>query len=164
MTFERFLSTAQRSAIHVEMRDQYDTTDPRFVKWLETGDTSYDWERWIGLVGTAVARGVRMRRVRVVSEPLTDYIRWEHAISGGNIRASEDLRWLPRRLARDLLIPAVDLWMIDNRLVRYNHNAGDGRSLKQYEFVSDPRKVMQVVAAVEMIWERAIPHADYTPS
>lgn len=164
MTFAQFLSTAQSSAIHVEMRDQYDTTDPSFMNWQETGDTSYDWARWIDLIGSAVERGVKCRRVRVVSEPVTDYIRWEHAISDGNIRAGEDLRWLPRKQGRDLLLPGADLWMIDSRLVRYNYNAGDGRSLRQYEYVSDPRKVMHVVAAVEMIWDRAIPHAAYTPT
>lgn len=165
LSFERFLATAQRSAIHVEMREQYDASDPAFLKWQETGDLdAYDWDNWIDLIGSTVERGVACRRVRVVSEPVTDYIRWEHAISDNNIRAGEDLRWLPRRQAYDLLLPGADLWMIDNRLVRYNFNAGDGVSLRQYQYVSDPRKVMQVVASVEMIWERAIPHADYTPT
>ncbi|WP_264159519.1 DUF6879 family protein [Actinomadura rudentiformis] len=33
--------------------------------------------------------------------------------------------------------------------------------LEEYEFVSDPRRVAQVVAAFEMVWERAIPHEEY---
>lgn len=164
MTFERFLSTAQRSAIHVEMREGYGDDDPAFQRWRETGSTEYDWSGWIKLIGSAVERGVKVRRVRIVSEPITDYIRWEHAISYGNIEAGEELRWLPRRLAYDLLLPGADLWMVDHRLVRYNFNAGDGHSLRQYEYVSDPRKVAQVVASVEMIWDRAIPHEDYQPS
>ena len=162
-TFEEFLATARHSAIHVEMRDTYDESDPAFVKWQETGSTAYDWARWIKLIGSTVERGVKVRRVRVVSEPVTDYMRWEHAISYGNVEAGEELRWLPRRQASDLLLPGADLWMVDHRLVRYNFNAGDGTSLRQYEYVSDPRKVAQVVGSVEMIWERAIPHADYRP-
>lgn len=164
LTFAQFLSTARRSAIHLEMRETYGDDDPRFQPWRETGSTEFDWSTWNEMIAPAVERGVRMRRVRVVSEPVTDYIRWEHAISDGNIKAGEDLRWLPRRQAYDLLLPGADLWMIDHRLVRYNFNAGDGTSLRQYEYVSDPRKVAQVVAAVEMIWERAIPHADYEPT
>ncbi len=163
LTFDRFLATARRSAIHVEMRESYGE-NPDFQRWRETGSTEFDWSAWNAIVGSAVERGVQMRRVRVVSEPVSDYIRWEHAISDGNVKAGEDLRWLPRRQAYDLLLPGADLWMIDHRLLRYNFNAGDGTSLRQYEYVSDPRKVAQVVSAVEMIWERAIPHADYTPS
>jgi hypothetical protein len=60
-------------------------------------------------VADAVARGVTVRRARVVSEPVGDYIRYEHACTAQNIAAGEDVRWLPRRLASDLLIPGNDL-------------------------------------------------------
>lgn len=161
--FERMVHNAQRSVVHLEMRDTYDTTDAAFIRWKEDSNTDYEWDDWIELVGSAVARGVRFRRLRIVSEPVTDYIRWEHAISDGNIRAGEELRWLPRRQAFDLMLPGADFFMFDQRIVRYNFNAGDGHSLRQYEHVSDPRMVAQVVAAFEMAWERAIPHEDYHP-
>lgn len=162
-SFERMLENAERSAVHLEMRDTYDATDPAFLKWQEDGSTDYEWDDWVELIGAAVARGVRMRRLRIVAEPVSDYIRWEHAISYGNVKAGEELRWLPRRQAYDLMLPGADFWMFDQRIVRYNFNAGDGRSLRQYEHVSDPRRVAQVVGAFEMAWERAIPHEAYRP-
>jgi hypothetical protein len=162
-TFKELLAATTRSAVHLEMRDSYDEADPGFIAWKASGSASYDWGEWPEIVGAAVARGVRFRRVRVVSEPITDYIRWEHALTEANIRAGEEVRWLSRKQAYDLMLPGADLWMFDQRLVRFHFNAGDGQSLKQYEFVSDPRRVAQVVAAFEMIWERAIPHGDYRP-
>jgi hypothetical protein len=160
-TFAELLANTKRSAVHLEMRDSYDRTDPAFQDWLAGGPGTYDRTAWTDLVAEAVERGVKIRRARVISEPVSDYITWEHMLTDGNIKAGEDVRWLPRRHAYDLLLPGVDLWMFDQRLVRFHHNAGDGTSLKQYEFVSDPRRVIQVVAAFEMVWERAIRHADY---
>jgi hypothetical protein len=50
------------------------------------------------LVQEVVARGVVMRRAGIVSEPVTDHIRYEHAITPLNLRAGEDVRWLPATL------------------------------------------------------------------
>ncbi|GAB0102412.1 hypothetical protein JMUB6875_13800 [Nocardia sp. JMUB6875] len=44
-----------------------------------------------------------MQRVRVVTEPHTDYIRFAIAITAGNVAAGEDIRWLPREHAPDSL-------------------------------------------------------------
>lgn len=163
-SFEELLASAERSAVHLEARDTYDATDPAFLKWLENGDTSYDWDDWIEPLGTAVERGVNIRRLRIVSEPVSDYIRWEHAISYGNIKAGEDLRWLPRHLAYDLPAPVADYWMFDQRVVRYHFTSGAGAELGVFKYENDPRAVIPVVGMFEMLWERAIPHADYTPS
>lgn len=163
-SFEELLEPTMRSAVHLEARDTYDPTHPAFQKWLVDGDTSYNWDNWKKLIGSAVSRGVRFRRLRIVSEPVSDYIRWEHAISYGNVAAGEDLRWLPRHLAYDLPVPIADYWMLDQRLIRYHYTSGAGAEMNKFEYVTDPRKIIPVVGMFEMAWERAIPHADYTPS
>ncbi|WP_246268179.1 DUF6879 family protein [Nonomuraea typhae] len=160
-TFAALLASTKRSAVHLEMRDVYDESDPAYQDFLAGGPGTYDRSKWTGLVSEAVSRGVVIRRLRIISEPVTPYIRWEHRLTPENISAGEDVRWLPRKRAYDLLLPGADLWMFDQRLVRFHHNAGDGRSLKEYEFVSDPRRVAQTVGAFEMAWERAIPHDGY---
>ncbi|MCO6009328.1 hypothetical protein NE236_30590 [Actinoallomurus purpureus] len=162
--FEDLLAATERSVVHLEARDTYDATDPAFVQWQQDGDTTYPWDAWIDLVGGTVARGVRFRRLRIVSEPISDYIRWEHAISYGNLKAGEELRWLPRHLAYDLPHPVADFFMYDHRLIAYNFTAGDGTDTGRMEYVADPRKILPIVGMYEMLWERAIPHADYTPS
>ena len=86
-----------------------------------------EYREWAGLARETVARGVVLRRARVVSEPVTDYIRWKHAITERhNVALGERVRWLPRRLASDLALPGNDLWLIDERRVLFHWFTGDG--------------------------------------
>jgi Family of unknown function (DUF6879) len=160
LTFPEMLATAKRSAVHLEMRDLYGP-EAGFDDWVAGGDGRVDRSRWIGLVSDAVGRGVKMRRARIVSEPFSDYIRWEHMITDVNVKAGEDVRWLPRRKASGIMLPYSDFWMFDQGLVAFNFNDGNGAHVPGYEFVSDPRYVAQVVGAFEMVWERATPHEDF---
>jgi hypothetical protein len=65
-----------------------------------------------------------------VSEPVTDYIRYEHAGAVVNVSAGEQVRWLPRRRAVELLLPGADLWIFGGTQVLFNHftGTGDGRA------------------------------------
>jgi hypothetical protein len=65
-------------------------------------------ERTDQLIADTVARGVIVRRARVVSEPVSEYIRWEHYVTHANVTAGEDVRWLPRRRATDIPLPGND--------------------------------------------------------
>src|SRR5215469_10984030 len=95
--FWEILDHTHASLIRFEMRDSYDETEQGFAEWKATGDIgACDWGEHLDRMRAATARGVRIRRVRVVSEPLSEYIRWEHALTQINIEAGEDIRWLPR--------------------------------------------------------------------
>ena len=88
---------------------QRDAEADDFHAWLETGhvDTdpaSPDWASWVSLVTRTVARGVAVRRARIVSEPVSDYIRYEHASTTVNVHAGEQVRWLPRRRASGIAL------------------------------------------------------------
>lgn len=101
-----------------------------------------------------------MRRARIVSEPVSEYIRYEYSCTPQNIAAGEDVRWLPRRLASDLLISGNDLWIFDDRLIRFSLFAGNGR------FVADVLEdaadvVKRHEESFEAVWDRAIPHEDF---
>jgi hypothetical protein len=91
-------------------------------------------------------RGVRIRRVRIVSEPLSDYMRWEHACMDTNVEAGEDIRWLARTSAADLMLPGADCWVFDHRVVRWNLQRGDGTNPRQYSF-TDRRTIRDITAA-----------------
>jgi hypothetical protein len=158
------IRAARRSVVHLEMRDTYDATDPAYLEWRRTSADCFDWGDWLGLVSANVGRGVRMRRARVVSEPVTDYIRWEHMLTAHNVAAGEEVRWLPRRRAFDLLLPGADFFLIDARIVVFNFSAGDGADTGHEEFTTDPDTVARCVAAFEAVWERAVPHGDYQPA
>ncbi|MFJ6543613.1 DUF6879 family protein [Streptomyces sp. NPDC091385] len=161
------LDSAAESAVHLEMRDAYGVAGEAaaFARWRETGEVDDDpdspyWAPWTALVRRTVARGVSVRRARIVSEPVSDYIRYEHAGTGVNVAAGEQVRWLPRRRASDLCLPGNDFWLIDGRLVRWNHFTGDGASAPG-EITEEPGAARLCEAAFETVWARAVPHAEY---
>ena len=107
---------------------------------------------------------MRFRRARIVSEPWSDYIRYEHCITdASNVAAGEEIRWLPRHEARGLLVPANDVWVLDDRLVRLGYFAGDGEFV-EHELTDDPRIARTCAEAFERVWELGTPHADYRPA
>lgn len=76
-TFTELLAGCTRSAVHLEMRDQYGISDESdaFSTWKRTGQRDTDpasenWASWVELISRTVARGVAVRRARIVSEPV----------------------------------------------------------------------------------------------
>ncbi|GAA2361156.1 DUF6879 family protein [Streptomyces carpaticus] len=164
------LGRAQSSAVHLEMRDSYTPDDPEFARWRAGhryhGDPErlpHWWGSWRDLVGETTARGVVMRRARIVSEPLTDYIRYERDLTFANVAAGELVRWLPRRKAADIALPGTDLWMFDDSSVLFTYFSGVGEVVDR-EWRTEPAVVELVRAAFETVWERATPHEDYQPN
>ena len=129
--FSELIRATTRTAVHLEMRDAYTPDDKRFLDWLAGKPLPVPANPvWSELVRAHTARGVQFRRARIVSEPLADYLRFEHTITEEvNISAGEQVRWLPRRQAPDLRVPLNDYWVLDNRLVRFGYFAGDGTFL-----------------------------------
>ncbi|MFD4576286.1 DUF6879 family protein [Streptomyces sp. NPDC058417] len=166
-SFTDLLDGARHSAVHLEMRDIYGVAteaDP-YKEWLRTGaaDTDPDsayWRPWTELIRRTVARGVPVRRARIVSEPVSDYVRYEHAGTVVNVAAGEQVRWLPRRAASDIALPGNDFWLIDGSLIRWNHFTGDGASAPG-EISEDAQAARLCAEAFESVWARAIPHEDY---
>lgn len=164
------LSSAKRSAVHLEMRDSYMRDDPAFLAWqrgrrLDPQDRASWWRPWLEVVAAATGRGVVMRRARIVSEPISDYIRFEYDGTFTNVAAGEQVRWLPRRRTVDLLLPGVDFWVVDDDLAVFNHFTGEGQLAEpSMQVCHDPQVVKRCAEAFEAVWERAIPHAQYQPA
>jgi hypothetical protein len=163
---EDLFDQCEQSAVHLEARDQYTPSDPVYIDWKagKTIDPAEAWRDWYDLIRITIGRGVSVRRARVVSEPVTDFIRYEYDLTAGlNLAAGELVRWLPRRRASDLCLPGNDFWVFDNRLVRFGYFAGDGEYLDD-EMTDDPAVVHMCSGAFEQVWERAIDHDDYRPA
>ncbi|MBT2490027.1 hypothetical protein J7E96_16180 [Streptomyces sp. ISL-96] len=155
-----------RSAAHLEMRDGYMLDDPSFVAWKKdhsiiVDDAESQW--WRDLVRSTTARGVHVRRARIISEPLSDYTRFEYEITEQhNIAAGEQVRWLPRRGASDIALPGNDFWLFDGELLMVNHFTGNG-DWTDTEIITEPAVVELCTTAFAAVWERATPHSDYRP-
>ncbi|WP_059013675.1 DUF6879 family protein [Streptomyces specialis] len=160
------LDSAVHSAVHLEMRDVYavDPESEELTRWRATGRRSGPespyWQNWVNVVRRTVARGVVVHRARIVSEPVSEYIRFEHAGTPVNIAAGEEVRWLPRRQTSDLALPGNDFWLFDGRLIRFGHFSGDG-ALTGHDLTEDPGVVKMCSDAFDAVWARATPHGQY---
>jgi hypothetical protein len=159
------MSAAQQRALHLEMRDTYAGTDLSFADWLagRPFDNTDLRAHWHSVIRPMVSRGVDVRRARIVSEPVSDYIRYEYeGTAAASVGAGERVRWLPRQRASDLMLPGNDFWLIDDQVV-FNHFSGDGKWVGG-EIVSDAAVVKFCASAFEAVWERAIDHENYDPA
>ncbi|WP_329135674.1 hypothetical protein OG552_22485 [Streptomyces sp. NBC_01476] len=162
-TFEELFRDCRRTAVHLEMRDAYMKSDPSFIDWKagKAVDPAERWGDWLSLVTEAVSRGVEVRRARVVSTPVSEYIRFEYDVTDGlNIAAGEAVRWLARRDATSLALPGNDFWLFDSSLVLVNHFDGEGESTAM-ESTEDPEVAKLCESAFEAVWKRATPHAEF---
>ncbi|WP_308164866.1 DUF6879 family protein [Nonomuraea sediminis] len=165
-TLDELLGRCTRSALHLEMRDGYGYSSPGYRAWLEGKPfdrTEFD-APWVNLIRRTVERGVGVRRARIVSEPVSDYVRYEHsATPHANLAGGELVRWLPRQRASDLALPGNDFWLFDEQLVRFGLHSGNGEATG-YELSDDPAVVKLCATAFEAVWERGIEHVEYQPS
>ncbi len=168
-SFRHLLEAAQGKAVHLEMRDVYGVGDEAddFEHWRRTGQRDVDpaseyWAPWVDLIGRSADRGVAVRRARIVSDPVSEYIRYEHAGTSVNLHAGELVRWLPRRLASDIPLPGNDFWLFDSTAVLFNHFSGEGDCADPgWEVRTEPAVVALASAAFEAVWVRGIPHGKF---
>ncbi|MFZ3470631.1 DUF6879 family protein [Streptomyces sp. 4.24] len=165
--FGELLAECQHSAVHLEMWDRYgvDGEDQRIAAWRaghrpDLADRESWWRPFHSMVSDAVARGVSVRRARIVSEPVSEYIRYEYDGTFANIAAGEDVRWLPRRRASDIALPGNDFWLFDEALVRFGYFDGEG-TFTGHEVTDEPHVAKLCADAFAAVWERAVPHAEY---
>ncbi len=110
-----------------------------------------------------VDRGVLFRRARVVSEPVSGFIRYENAMTpAANLAAGEQVRWLPRQRTKDIALPGCDFWQFDGGLVCFVFQSGDGEPAG-HELTEDPAVARLCNAAFEAVWERGTDHSEYRP-
>ncbi|MFJ9691872.1 DUF6879 family protein [Kitasatospora sp. NPDC101183] len=170
MAFSDLLAAARFSAVHLELRDSYRVPDEAEAveRFRLTGESDLDpeseyWHDWTAMLRAATARGVSVRRARIVSEPVTAYTRYLHAMTPVNIAAGEQVRWLPRRNASCLALPGNDFWLFDDRSVRFNHFTGDGDwADPRTSYTEEPAVAKLCAAAFDAVWELGVPHEQFT--
>jgi hypothetical protein len=161
--FDELFASCHRTALHLELRDAYavDYEVGEFADWragrLTADRYAERWDDFQDWVQAAVARGVAFRRLRVVSTPVSEYTRFEYAGTPANIKSGEDVRWLPRAEARDLLLPANDCWIFDGVLIRWAFFDGEGHVVER-QVEENPGLAAKLTDAFDAAWPRATPH------
>jgi hypothetical protein len=165
LSYEDFkaLARTRKRAFHLEQRDTYNVAaeDEPFGRWLRGEPDDYAWHAdWLSFVRQATASGVRVQRVRLASDPHADYIRWGLDVSPLNIKAGEDIRYLPRRLSEDIELPDEDYWLLGDDTLILSVFSADGRT-GGFARPASPELLGQCLAVRDQVWERAIPYAQY---
>jgi hypothetical protein len=161
-----FRSSARSSAFHLELKEAYGVVeeDEPYGRFLAGGDDDNTWRTgYFELIRDVTARGVAVRRLRLVTEPLNDYARFLLHITPGNIAAGEDVRYLARAGAEGIAFPAEDCWLFDQTTLVLPLYRPDGRADGFY-VQDDPALARRYRIACEQAWARAIPYADYVGS
>lgn len=151
------------SAYRLELLDEYDSPSARIrVARFLAGDPDDAGVRayWDRVVGEARRAGKTMQRVHVITEPLTDYLRFELAFYCGSVRAGEDIRILPGDLAAGLDLPGFDYWLLDGERVAVMYYGDRGIWLRT-EIVTEPSFVADCCRWRDEALSRAVPLGDY---
>jgi hypothetical protein len=163
--FSRLFTGFEHTAYRLETLQQYDVSyeEEPFAAFLaghpQPPDSSKD--EWAGMIMDATEAGKVFQRVHVVSEPLTDYLRYEIERSyAPNVAAGEDIRILPVQAGRGPRLPDHDYWLFDSRDLWVMEYDGDGRFLFA-EQVSDRAVIVYHNYWRDAALHHAIPYADY---
>ena len=165
-SFQQFFLDFRISARRLEPRSRYDSPRERErIGVFNAGQETIEQRRrfqtsWGEVVRGATARGARFERVRVVSDPPTDYQRFGMYGSQVNTELGEDIRYLPRDRANELDLPDHDFWVFDSEVLLFLHWTADDRSVG-HSAVTDPELVTSHERWIDLAWPHATPALDY---
>jgi len=155
---------AQSELLHIETRDRYwiDHEDSHFAAWREKGGpATFDDGGWAQLTRQAADRCVKIKRLRIISTPPSEYIRFEHATTWTNLEwGGEEVRWIDRGALSEALVPGNDFWIRDGKYVMFNLFDGDGRSTFIHES-TDLDLIKDLSSAFWAIWDQSVDHSEF---
>ncbi|MGH3796673.1 MAG: DUF6879 family protein [Pseudonocardiaceae bacterium] len=148
--FDDQFEQAQTSIFRLETLQSYGNSgeDPAFEAFLSGRPhlITAGKREWISLVRDRVSAGCRMHRVHVITEPLTDYLRFE--LTWGyapNVEAGEDIGVIPVADGQPWpaeLPQATDFWLFDASVL-YGMCYGPDGTWLDVELITDRDQVAQ---------------------
>ena len=159
-----FTSLFRRRVFRLETLDYYDAANERepYAAFLAGQPVDPAWRGpWQGLVRGVRESGRTMERVHIVSEPVTDYIRFSllHGYPA-SVEAGEEVRILGLAAASDAGLGRDDFWLFDDDLVALLAYDGDG-SAERVSLTNEPGKLALLRATRDRALWLARPLARY---
>lgn len=159
-----FTSLFKHRAFRLETLDHYDAPNESgpYARFLAGEPVDPAWrEPWKKLVREVRTSGRIMERVKVVSEPVSDYVRFSllHA-APASVEAGEDVRVLGRSNARHLG-DWLDFWLFDDDLTAtmyYDYRSG---RVRRVELDRRPKLIARLAEDRDKLLLRATPLAQY---
>jgi|AntDryMetagUQ889_1029465.scaffolds.fasta_scaffold00799_7 hypothetical protein len=163
--FDELFETYRYTARRLEPRDRYNTgySSEPMRRFLAGESVDYSFlDHWTSEVRARTAQGKWMSRVRVVTEPLTDYVRYSLHIARLNVAAGDEIRYLPRQRARELELglPDEDYWIFDARTTSIIHFDEDDRPVG-YELIDDPTEVVPRLHWFDAAWHHSVSREEF---
>jgi hypothetical protein len=153
----------EHTAWRLEARDRYNEPgEEEALRRFRSGQAPDEawFSDWSEAVQRWTASGKRIERVRIVSQPHSEYVRWLLQLARLNIEAGEDIRYLPRPRADELGLPYEDFWLFDSqRFVLMRFDSDDVRVAN--ELIYDPVEVVRRCQWRDVAWHYAIPYQTY---
>lgn len=162
--FFRTITSFSSSAWRWECQGVYHEPDEQepFALWRQ-GRPDYSFlDDWLAMVRQWRADGKTFQRVRMLTDPATDYLRWMLSLTHLNVEAGDDIRWLSEADATRLGAPPDDFYLLDDELVVVMHFGNSG--VAGAEVTDDPARVEAARRWRALAWQHAIPHTEYLAS
>ncbi len=160
--WQSYFRTFKRSAWRLEVQPTYTMpAEAASVARFLRGDPKPVEHNaaWHVTVREAAAAGKTFGRVRVVREPLTDYIRYQSAWGiPGNVEAGENIRVLDLT-GRTLGLPDQDFWMFDETTVVHLNYRPDGTQINR-ELIESPNP-SQYLHWRDLALSESVPFAEW---
>jgi hypothetical protein len=157
----------RQSFVHLETRDSYGTETelPHLARWRRGEPDDDAWlDPYLQMIRGHRAAGRTCRRVRVVSEPLSEYQQWVLSSAAQFTSAGEDIRYVPRPGLTGTSLPGSgDFYIFDGNLVMFLHYAGTGTNTA-FEVTDEPGAVRACQEAFESAWQIGTPLRAYRPA
>jgi hypothetical protein len=161
--FTDLFATFTRTAFRWEAKANYlaDYEVEPLRKWRDGEPDDLAWMAgWLDDIRAATAAGRRFERVRLYTEPPTDYLRWQRRVTPANVEAGEDIRVITEKQARAVGLPEHDFWLFDGGLVARMHFDDTGR-WQGAELINELGTVTKHRAWRDLAWEHATPYHEY---
>ncbi len=122
-SFLNFFKEAKSSAFRLELLNAYAVAEEtealnQFGKGIKTPSHGFNHD-WISLIEELALRNVKMQRVRLIEEPVSEYLKfeimWGYRLS---VPAGEEIRIVDNPSMRSLIktVPIVkDFWIFDDK-------------------------------------------------
>ncbi|WP_290055680.1 DUF6879 family protein [Amycolatopsis solani] len=156
--FAELLRGFERSAWRWECQGTYPDPAERepMQAWRDGRLDAEFMTEWLAQIRRLRAAGQVFERVRMLTEPLTEYLRWMISLTPLNVEAGEDIRWIAERDARQLDVPAYDFYLFDDRIVARLHF--DETGVAGVELSDEPGTVAEHRRWRNQLWRAATPH------
>jgi hypothetical protein len=162
--FDELFTRFEHTAYRLETLQQYDVSyeEESYAVFLagHPAPTDAAKNEWTNMIAAAASSGKSFRRVHIINEPLSDYLRYEIGWSyGPNVQAGEDVRILVGQPG-PLGLPGRDYWLFDSRDLWVMEYDDEGRFIYA-ERIDDPAVIVEHCYWRDKALHLSTPYGDY---